>query len=477
VVVTPPETHLTFDVAIIGAGVVGCAIAQRLSRYDLEVAILESADDVGTGTSKANSAILHTGFDAQIGSLESRLVARGHRLLTDYAASVGIPLIKTGATMVAWTLDDATSLRRVQADAAANGYDRIVALTKDEVYRKEAHLGPGVVAGLSIPDESIICPFTTPLALATDAVVNGVVLKLNSAVASGERTPGGTWRLETTTGAVEARWVINAAGLEGDLVAHSLGDGSPAIRPRRGQFVILDKAAAGLIEGIVLGVPDETTKGILLAPTVFGNLLLGPTAEDIEDKSATETTSEGLSSLLRRGAEIVPGLAAMEVTSVYSGLRAVNESGGYDIAVDRDRQYVRALGIRSTGLSACMAIAEYLLDLLADAGLALRPKSEVKATTVPYLGEDRVRPTSDPAAIAEDPGAGTVVCFCERTTLADLETACSLPIPPTSLGGLFRRTRAMGGRCQGFYCGARVTTWLAGQLDVSPGQLLGLGQR
>lgn len=470
---TNPQDSPRFDVAVIGAGVVGCAIARALSHYQLNVALIEASDDVGTGTSKANSAILHTGFDAPVGSLEARLVRRGHSLLVDYAGQVGIPLVKTGAVLIAWTGDDTVSLDRIKSVGEENGYDAISALTAEQVYALEPHLGPGVVAGLHIPDESIICPFTTPLALATEAMANGVTLLRNSPVRGAVRGENGTWSLDVGDTGVMTDWVINAAGLHGDSLAEMLGDSPFQVAPRRGQFVVFDKVGADLVSSIILGVPSPRSKGVLLAPTVFGNLLLGPTAEDVEAKDATETTGDGLGDLLRQGAAIVPALAELEVTSTYSGLRAVSSKGGYDIEVDAERRSGRASGIRSTGLSASLAIAELMLEELADAGLELRPRGDRQQVSMAYIGEELLRPHRDEAAIADNPDAGRVVCFCELTTLAELEAAAASPIPPATVDGIRRRTRATGGRCQGFYCRAQVTTWLAAKSGKGPAELLG----
>ena len=461
--------------AVIGAGVVGCAIARALSHHQLDVVLIEASDDVGTGTSKANSAILHTGFDAPVGSLESRLVRRGHSLLVDYAGRAGIPMVKTGAVLIAWTEDDTLSLEKIKSAGEENGYQAISALTAEQVYSREPHLGPGVVGGLHIPDESIVCPFTTPLALATEAVANGVTLLLNSPVKKVGRGEDGRWSLDAGGDRVIADWVINAAGLHGDSVAEMLGDPPFQVVPRRGQFVVFDKEGANLVSSIILGVPSPRSKGVLLAPTVFGNLLLGPTAEDVEAKDATETTGAGLADLLRQGQRIVPALAEMEVTSTYSGLRAVSDKGGYDIEVDAERRSGRVSGIRSTGLSASMAIAEYLLERLADARLPLKAKEGSRQVRMAYIGEELLRPHRDEAAIAAGPDAGRVVCFCELTTLAELEAAAASPIPPASVDGIRRRTRATGGRCQGFYCRARIITWLASKSGRAPAELLGTG--
>lgn len=459
--------------AVIGAGVVGCAIARALGHHELRVILVDGSDDVGTGSSKANSGILHTGFDAPVGSLEAQLVARGHHLLVDYAADTGIPVVRTGATLVAWSGDDTLSLDHIRSAAAANGYHAIVPLRADEIYTREPSLGPGVVSGLHIPDESVICPFTTTLALATEAVLNGVVLRLRHPVTAAARTPFG-WRLAAGEDIVEADWVINAAGLHADTVASMMGEAHFGISPRRGQFIVFDKAARSLVNGIVLEVPGARSKGVLLAPTVFGNLLLGPTAEDLDDKTDTDTTESGLSRLVMRGERMLPSLATMEVTSVYSGLRAVSTNAGYDVAVDGSSRYGSATGIRSTGISASLAIAEHLLNQLDDAGLRLEPKPKPVQVTMPFLGEHQRRPYNDQSAISADSRAGEVMCFCEHTTRAELDAAAGSPIPPTSIEGVFRRTRATGGRCQGFYCRAEVTTWLASKLGESPLALMGI---
>ncbi len=454
-----------FDVVIVGAGVVGAAIAQSLSYFKLNVALIEAAGDVGVGTSKANSAILHTGFDAEPDSLEAKLVRRGHTLLTRYAQSTGIPLERTGALVVAWSDDELQALNAVQSVSVENEYHESVARSPQAVYRAEPHLGAGIVGALEIPDESIICPFTTSLALATEAVLNGVTLLLNSPLKSAVRVKGSGWRLLCDRREFLADWVINAAGMRSDDVAKILHQAPFEVVPRRGQFIVFDKHARNLVSNIILGVPSTRGKGVLIAPTVMGNLLLGPTSEDIKDKNATETTSDGLESLCQQGTSIVPALKNMEITSIYAGLRAVSSAGNYDIDVDPHAHYAKAIGIRSTGLSASMAIAEYLLDKLADTGLQLRLSTDHRSADLSRFGETGLRPHYDPDAIAADPNAGHIACFCELVTVAELEAAMSSPIPPISVQGIRRRTRATGGRCQGFYCLPAITKWLESSRD------------
>jgi glycerol-3-phosphate dehydrogenase len=465
------------DVAIVGAGVVGTAIARELSRYQLTVILLDAANDVGTGTTKANTAILHTGFDAVPGSLESRLLRRGSALLRDYAGRAGIPVERTGALLVAWTAEQARALPGIEETARQNECHLVRPVTAADLYRREPHLGPGALAALEIPDESIVCPWTTPLAYATEAVRAGVKLLLGTRVTA-VRAQGGTggrgagsgehW-LSTNRGTLRSRWVINAAGLYGDRIdAMFGGDGGFTIRPRRGELIVFDKLARPLVGSILLPVPTARSKGVLLAPTVYGNVLLGPTAQDIDDRGDTATTAEGLASLLAAGRRLVPDLLGEEVTATYAGLRAATEHSDYQIRVDRGRGYACAAGIRSTGLSASLGIAEYVVDQLGGAGLPLKERERVAGPpAMPYIGQAGTRPYQDAGRIAADPDYGRIVCHCERVTRGEIRDALVSTLPPADLDGLRRRTRVLNGRCQGFYCAAAVSALMAGQTGAA----------
>jgi glycerol-3-phosphate dehydrogenase len=453
------------DVVVIGAGVVGTAIARTLARYALDLVLVDAAPDVGTGTSKANTALLHTGFDAKPGSLESRLLRRGSALLRSYAATAGIPVERTGALLVAWTPEQAAALPAIEENARRNGYLAVRPLPAAELYLREPKLGPGALGALEIPDESIICPWSTPLALATEAVGAGVRLVLGAAV-TGVTSGDGFHQVSTTRGGLRCRWVVNAAGLGSDEVDRMFGGDGFTIRPRRGELIVFDKLARTLIRSILLPVPTARTKGVLVAPTVYGNVLLGPTAEDVTDVCDTATTAAGLRSLLAAGRRILPGLAEEEVTSTYAGLRAATEHPDYQIRVDADRRYACAGGIRSTGLSASLGIAEHVVEQLGEAGLGLRPRAGRPVPVMPYIGEAGVRPYQDAERIADDPAYGQIVCHCERVTRGEIRDALASPVPPADLGGLRRRTRAMNGRCQGFYCAAAVSRLFAAGLPA-----------
>ena len=450
---SPP---MVYDYVVVGAGIVGSAIARTLAGYDHRVALIEARDDVGDGTSKANTAILHTGFDAKPGTLESAMVSRGYQLLSHYAAATGIPVERTGALLVAWTDEELEALPGLQKKAVANGYHRCEIIDADQVYRQVPNLGTGALGGLTVPDESIICTWTTNLALATDAVARGVSLltatRVTGVTVHHDRTTVHTSRGEITTG-----WVINAAGLGADYLDQTLGYNRFHITPRRGELLVYDKLARQLIDTIVLPVPTSRGKGVLVSPTIYGNVMLGPTADDLEDRSATSTSHEGLSFLLEKGRKLMPRLLDEEVTATYAGLRAATDHGDYLIEPDSVQRYVLVGGIRSTGLTSGMAVAEYIETLLRRAGALPDPRSDLPAAPrMPNIGEAFPRPYRDAQRIAADPAYGTVVCFCERVTAGEIRDAYDSLIPPAGPDGLRRRTRAMNGRCQGFFCGADV---------------------
>ena len=448
------------DVVIAGAGVVGTAIARELTRFGLSVTLLEAGPDVGAGTSKANTALLHTGFDAKPGTVEARLVPRGCELLAAYAERVGIPVERTGALLVAWDEDQQAELPGIVERSRANGYHAIRAVDATELYEREPHLGPGAVGALEVPDEALVCPFTTPLAFATEAVLAGCDLRRSTPVTGVERIPGG-FEVRTTGGALTTRRFVNAAGLRSDEIDRMLGGDAFTVTPRRGELIVFDKLSRPLVQHILLAVPTKVSKGVLVSPTVFGNVMVGPTADDVERKDDTSSTAPGLAHLRSEAGRIVPALLGHDVTAVYVGLRAATEHA--DLQIRFEDGYACVGGIRSTGLSASMAIAEHVRDGLE---LSLGPPREAPELRMPNLGEAAPRPFQRGELISEDPEYGRVVCFCERVTRGELRDAMASPVPPVDLDGLRRRTRAHMGRCQGFWCGAQLAALLSGRSDA-----------
>lgn len=450
-----------FDVAVIGAGVVGCAVARHLSGFDLTVALIDARGDVGDATSKANTAILHTGFDSVPGSLESTMVARGFHLLSEYSATVGIPVEATGAVLVAWTREELDALPKLRDKAVMNGYGRCEIVDADAVYAMVPDLGPGLLGGLTVPDESIICPWTTTIAYATEARIRGAELILDARV-TGITLGADATMLRTSAGDVSARWVVNAAGLGSDTIDRLFGFDRFTIVPRRGELLVFDKLARPMVNRIVLPVPTSKGKGVLVSPTIYGNVMLGPTAENLIDRTDTSTSEEGFAFLLAKGRTLMPALLEEEVTASYAGLRAATEHSDYVVEADPAQRYLVLGGIRSTGLTASMALAERAAELLSEAGLPLRPRAVLpEPPRMPNLGEASPRPYQREDLIAADPEYGRIVCFCERVSRGEIRDALASPVPPCDLDGLRRRTRAMMGRCQGFYCGADISDMLA----------------
>ena len=386
------------DVAVVGGGVVGCAVARHLARAGASVVILDRAADVGDGTSKANTAILHSGFDTEPDSLESELVRRGRTLLAGYAAAAGIAVEPTGALLVAWDEEQEARLPSLLDKAVTNGSTDASLIGTDEVRVLEPHLGPEARSGLSIPGEWAIDPWSVTLAFATEAVAAGADLRLGSPVVGVDLGVEGH-EIRLATGTVRSRWLVNAAGLGADRIDGLLGHHDFTVTPRRGQLIVFDKLARRLLGRILLPVPTARTKGVLVAPTIWGNVLLGPTAEDLEDRADTATTAHGIAGLLAAGRRILPDLVDEEVTASYAGLRAATEHRDYQIRLHGDQRFVSIGGIRSTGLTSSMAVAEHVAGLLAGAGATWSgPPVDVPTPQMPPLGELQIRPSRDPGA-------------------------------------------------------------------------------
>jgi glycerol-3-phosphate dehydrogenase len=335
------------------------------------------------------------------------------------------------------------------AKAEANGYQHTEVVDADTVRDLEPHLGDGVTGGMVVPGEHVIDPWTTPIAFATEAVANGCELLTGWRVAGAEVGDDVTTLAAADGRRLRTRFVVNAAGLRGDELHRAFGFGGFTVTPRRGELIVFDKLARPLLRRTILPVPTKHTKGVLIAPTVFGNVMLGPTADDIDDKAATGSTRQGIDRLLKAGRRIMPALVDEEVTAVYAGLRAATEHADYQLLSDAGARYVCLGGIRSTGLTASMALAEQAAAILTSLGLGVHPRADRPPAAVHLtpLGEREARPYLE---------GGLIVCHCERVTADEITSACSAAVPATDFDGIRRRTRALTGRCQGFYCMAAV---------------------
>jgi glycerol-3-phosphate dehydrogenase len=450
-----------WDVVVIGAGVVGCAIARRFALIGASVLVVEKGADILAGASKGNSAILHTGFDAPSGSLELQCMQAGYVEFLDIRERLGLPLLKSTAILAAWTEDEVAKLDHIAAKAWKNGVTDVRALTAGEILAREPHLSPDVLAGLLVPGEFLIDPWSTPLAFIHQALINGAKVMRETEVLSGE-FDGRSWTLETGKGAVGGETVVNAAGLWGDVVDDRLQAGRRfEIRPRKGQFVVFDKAAASFLRAIILPVPTERTKGIVLTPTIFGNLLVGPTAEEQTDRVHATVEQATMEQLIAKAHAILPALADMPVTATYAGLRPATEHAEYQIRHDAERHLIVAGGIRSTGLTGALGIAQHVARLYSERTQPKRSATEGiwPSTPLPMLAEHEPRDWTKP-------GYGEIICHCELVTKREIEAALSGPLPAGDIGGLKRRTRAGMGRCQGFYCNAKLAGLTKGRFTT-----------
>ena len=444
------------DVAIIGGGVVGCAVARRMALEGASVVLVEKAADILDGASKGNSAILHTGFDAPVGSLEWECVQKGYDEYLTIRESLNLPLLESGALVAAWTEEEEARFTDILHKGHENGVTDLRLLNRSEVLEKEPNLAKHIRAAIAIPREFVIDPWSAPLAYLLQALENGGQALFNAGVTGGD-FDGSHWLLNTGRGKIRAQYVINSAGLYGDILDRDvLGATEFTIKPRKGQFVVFDKAAHKLVRSIILPVPTKRTKGIVLFPTIFGNLMVGPTAEEQEGRDDASVDKKILNELQAQAIKNLPALADIPVTATYAGIRPATERPEYRIIENPDRNWITLGGIRSTGLTAALGIARHVHGLLANQGAEFETIENPSIPRVPNLAEHLPRDCNTP-------GYGEIVCHCEMVTQREINAALTGQMPAGSLAGLKRRTRVTMGRCQGFYCSARLADLTEGK--------------
>ncbi|MGR3617123.1 MAG: NAD(P)/FAD-dependent oxidoreductase [Paracoccaceae bacterium] len=447
-----------FDVVVIGAGVVGCAVARRFTLEGAKVAIVEKGTDILDGASKANSAILHTGYDAPNDSLELSCIRTGYEEYEAIRGDFGLVQHTIGGLVVAWTQDEMNALDDIVAKSHRNGVTDVTFIDANALQKKEPNLSKWARGAVWVPKESIIDPWSAPYVYLRQAIENGAEIFVSSAVTGGSFN-GEAWQLETARGSLRARNVINCAGLFGDLVDRDvLGEAQFKIMPRKGQFVVFDKAARSLVNSVILPVPDEKTKGIVVFPTVFGNLVVGPTAEEQQSRSDAATDSETLQTLINDGNTKIPRLSEMPVTAVYAGIRPATERKEYRIHATPEKNWITVGGIRSTGLSASLGIARHVFNLYRDQGNSHDQLQTPECPSATMLDQSGQRDW-------QRADHGEIICHCELVTRREIEAALQGPLAARSLGGLKRKTRATMGSCQGFYCSARLAELTNGKLE------------
>jgi len=454
-----------YDVVIIGGGVTGSCIARELSRYELSVCLLDKEEDVASGTSKANSAIVHAGYDAKPGSLQARLNVEGNRLMEDWCAELDVPFKRMGSLVLAFNDEDMRELDNLMRQGEANGVPGLRIIGKDELHAMEPYVADNAIAGLYAPTGGIVCPYELTIAAAENAVVNGAEVKLGRMVKGIRRTEAG-FDVETSQEVVSARYVVDAAGVYADDIAAMIGDDSFKVKPRKGEYCILDKAKGYLARHVIFQPPTAMGKGVLVTPTVDGNILVGPNAHDIDDKEDTATTAAGLSEVLSTARKSVPAVSERDVITSFAGLRAVSGSDFVIKPSDVDNRFIIVGGICSPGLTSAPAIARMVAGLLRQAGL----EASLKADFNPVRKDiPRFREMSDEERqklIADDSAFGRIICRCETVTEGEIINAIKRPIPALTLDAIKRRARAGMGRCQSGFCMPRVMEILARETGI-----------
>lgn len=447
-----------FDAVIIGAGVTGCAVARELSRRKGRFLVLEKESDVCEGTSKANSAIVHAGFDAMPGTLKAKMNVQGSRRMPALARELDIPFRQNGALVVCLAQDDLPRLTELLERGRANGVEGLRILSGEEARALEPNLSENACGALLAETSGIICPFELTLGLAENAAQNGVDFRFDCPV-TGLAPEGENWKISAGGETYLARTVVNAAGVYADGLHNAAAEQKIAITPRKGEYMLLDRTAGDHVRHTVFQLPGKLGKGVLVSPTVHGNLLVGPTALDVEDKDSVAVTAEGIAELQEKSALAVKNVPLRQVITSFAGLRA-HEAEDDFILGETAPGFFDAAGIESPGLSSAPAIGEYLAGLIAEK-LALTENEDFVPTRrgVPKLKDMPVHQRAE--KIRENPAYGAIVCRCEEISEGEILDAIRRPLGAKTLDGVKRRTRAGMGRCQGGFCSPRVMELLA----------------
>lgn len=459
-----------YDVVIIGAGVTGAAVARELSKYKVKACVLEAAEDVCCGTSKANSGIVHAGYDAKPGSLKAKMNVLGNEMMEQLAKDLDIPFQRDGSLVICSHEEEVYKLERLYEQGVENGVKGLRILDAEEVRQMEPNITEHVYAALYAPSAGIICPFGLNIAMAENAAVNGVEFYFNTKV-TGIKKQEGHYCISTGNGEYETKCVVNAAGVYADAIHNMVSEKKFHITPRRGEYCLLDRKAAGHVSRTIFALPGRLGKGVLVTPTAHGNILLGPTAEDLEDREGTNTTAEGLGQVMAKAGMNVKDLPMKQVITSFSGLRAHEDGDEFIIGEAEDADgFFDCAGIESPGLTSSPAIGMTVAGLLAEK-LKLVKNEQFIAVRKGILKPDGLSIEERNKLIRENPAYGTIICRCETVTEGEIRDAIRRPLGARTLDGVKRRTRAGMGRCQSGFCMPKVMEILAEELGVSIAQI------
>lgn len=459
---------MVYDVIIIGGGVTGCGVARELSRFNASILLLEKTADICNGASKANTAIVHGGYDAKPRTNKARFNVEGNALFPALCRELDVPFQNNTSLVVSFGADGHDALESLKQRGEENGVQGLRIIERNELRSREPNIGGSAYEALLVPSGGIVCPYELTEAYAENAAANGVEFRRNAAVTGIERQADGCYRVDSARGAFLGRAVVNCAGVYADAINNMVSEDKLTIYPRRGQYYLVDKAYANAFHAAVFQLPTAMGKGILVAPTVDGTILLGPTAEDIDDKDDTATTAEGLQKVLEQARLTWEHIPARGFITTFAGIRAHCDRDDFVIGEAPDAPFFfNAAGIESPGLSSAPAIARHLASMIADRLTLVRNK---RFNPI-HKGIAKFRNMTDAQraeAIALNPDYAKIVCRCETVTEAEIREAIRRPVGARTLDGIKRRTRAGMGRCQAGFCTQRTLEILAEELKISP---------
>lgn len=454
-----------YDIIIVGAGVVGSAIARELSRYNADILVLEKSEDICQGTSKANTALIHGGFDAKPGTLKAKLNVLGNQSMDKLSKDLNIPFRRNGAFVLCFDENDLDKLEELKQRGEKNGVEDLEILNKEEIQKLENNITDEAVYALHSPTAGIVCPFTMNFALAENANENGVEFLFNQQVKGFEKNRD-YWRVITDDNEFETKVVINAAGLYSDDLHNMVSDKKYNITAKRGEYFLLDKQVGNLVDKTVFQLPTKEGKGVVVTPTIDGNLLIGPTAEDIEDKAGIETSKKGLNALYEKGGKSLKSVPFNKIITSFSGLRAHEDNDDFIIEeVEDAKNFFDCVGIESPGLSSAPAIGNMMADMVSKKMKLTKKENFIeKREGLPLT--NHMSKDEHIELIKKDKRFGQIVCRCEKITEGEIVAAIHAPLGARTVDGIKRRVRAGAGRCQGGFCGPKVIEILSRELDL-----------
>lgn len=466
---------MQYDVAVIGAGVCGALITRELSKLDLKIVMLEKLSDVSMGTSKANSAIVHAGFDAETGSLKAKLNVQGASLMAYYCNKLSVPYKNIGSLVVAYSWDDMNTLETLFERGFDNGVPNMEIISQERLRAMEPYISEKAIGALWAPTAGIVSPYELAIAATENAVLNGARVKRNSGVFDIEFKDD-LFFITTASGVIKAKYIINCAGVFADQIANMIGDTSFKIIPRKGEYYLLDKTESKMVNHVLFHCPSKMGKGILVTPTAHGNVLMGPTAIDLDfdSKLDVDTTIEGLDEVKKAVREVIPTLTTRNAITSFAGLRAHIDGDNNDFIIAKSQaneKFINVAGIESPGLTAAPAIARYVGQIFRELAPQYQRKEHFVTTRPAPVRVNELSDEERAALIEKDPRYGRIICRCEGITEGEIIDAIKAPCGARDVDGVKRRTRAGMGRCQSGFCGSKVVEILARELDIPMNQV------